>query len=126
MQNRTGIMDLQNKSNILVAKQWKIRNPVPMSYIICKKEDEVDKVTEKGQKMIPQGPKSAPKSIENTASNPTRKIMRKTDLPAAIRRPPHPALTSVATLPPHTPRGGEDNALCRCLSQNSSNVCLNH
>ena len=57
-----------------------------MSYIICKKEDEVDKVTEKGQKMIPQGPKSAPKSIENTASNPTRKIMRKTDLPAAIRK----------------------------------------
>ena len=38
VQNRTGIMDLQNKNNILVAKQWKIRNSVPMSYIICKKD----------------------------------------------------------------------------------------
>ena len=27
--------DLQNDFNILVAKQWKIRKSVPMSYIIC-------------------------------------------------------------------------------------------
>ena len=38
VQNRTRIMDLQNKNNILVAKQWKIRYSVPMSYIICKKD----------------------------------------------------------------------------------------
>ena len=38
VQNRTGIMDLQNKNNILVAKQWKISNSVPMSYIIWKKD----------------------------------------------------------------------------------------
>ena len=34
VQNRTGIMDLQNKSNILVAKQVSYRILVPMSYII--------------------------------------------------------------------------------------------
>ena len=31
------IIDLQNDFNILVAKQWKIRISVPMSYIICLK-----------------------------------------------------------------------------------------
>ena len=30
MQDRTGIIVLQNKNNILVAKQGKIRNSVPM------------------------------------------------------------------------------------------------
>ena len=49
VQNRTGIMDLQNKSNILVAKQWKIRNSVPMSYIICKKDL---KSTRRGGQMV--------------------------------------------------------------------------
>ena len=29
------IIDLQNDFNILVAKQWKIRISVPMSYITC-------------------------------------------------------------------------------------------
>ena len=29
------IIDLQNDFNILVAKQWKIRISVPMSYIMC-------------------------------------------------------------------------------------------
>ena len=29
------IIDLQNDFNILVAKQWKIRKSLPMSYIIC-------------------------------------------------------------------------------------------
>ena len=33
VQNRTGIMDLQNKNNILVAKQVSYRILVPMSYI---------------------------------------------------------------------------------------------
>ena len=33
LQNRTGIMDLQNKNNILVAKQVSYRIFVPMSYI---------------------------------------------------------------------------------------------
>ena len=31
--NRTGIIDLQNEFNILVANQWTIRLSVPMSYI---------------------------------------------------------------------------------------------
>ena len=30
---RTGIIDLQNDFNMLVAKQWKIRISVPMSYM---------------------------------------------------------------------------------------------
>ena len=36
VQNRTGIMDLQNKNNILVAKQVSYRILVPMLYIICR------------------------------------------------------------------------------------------
>ena len=35
LQNPLKIIDLQNDFNILVAKQWKIRKSVPMSYIIC-------------------------------------------------------------------------------------------
>ena len=34
VQNRTGIIDLQTDVNMLVAKQWKIRISVPMSYIL--------------------------------------------------------------------------------------------
>ena len=33
VQNRTGIIDLQNDFNMFVAKQWKIIISVPMSYI---------------------------------------------------------------------------------------------
>ena len=64
MQNRTGIMDLQNKSNILVAKQWKIRNPVPMSYIIFGAEERFD--AEKGSQGRPGRPKRAQRRPEGT------------------------------------------------------------
>ena len=63
--------------------------------------------------MIPQGPKSAPKSIENTASNPTRKIMRKTDLPAAIRRPPPGIDVSGDPAPPTPPIGEKTTGTLR-------------
>ena len=36
LSNRTGIMDLQNKNNILVAKQVSYGILVPMLYIICR------------------------------------------------------------------------------------------
>ena len=39
------IIDLQNDFNILVAKQWKIRISVPMSYITCSGLIKVKKST---------------------------------------------------------------------------------
>ena len=65
------------------------------------------KVIKKGQTIIPKGTKSGPKSIQNTAGNPTRKIIRKTDLPAVIRRPPPPHIDISGDPAPPTPPKGE-------------------
>ena len=70
-------------------------------------------VIKKGQKIIPKGTKSGPKSIQNTAGNPTRKTIRKTDLPAAIRRPPPRTDVSADPAPPTPPRGAKTTGTLR-------------
>ena len=63
MQNRTGIVDLQHDFNMFVAKQWKIKISVPMSYISLGITESrpagafwADRIVFVSQKVVPQGP----------------------------------------------------------------------